>query len=145
MTGSDSTPDVNRLIAEVQQKDNVRILPGDPAFALVTINQLTLEELANRLNEGLRSGIAEFIETVGKTESRAGTVLAQQVKGVAAAFRLELQGDIDAARVNASEMMRRLDHILQKKILLCCGVVLVSAFLAFFAAGVWVGAALKLK
>lgn len=141
MSGADSVPDVKRLIAEVQEKDHVRILPGDPAFAIVTINQLTLAEFANRLGEDLRAGIDEFRETVATTESRAGAVLAQQVKTVAAAFRHELQCDIDAARVNASETIRRLDHLHQKNILVCCGLVLVSGFLAFFAVCIWVGAA----
>ena len=39
--------EISRLIAEVKEKDDVRILPGDPAFALVTLNQLTLEDLAS--------------------------------------------------------------------------------------------------
>lgn len=133
-------PDVKRLIAEVQEKDDVRILPGDPAFAIVTLNQLTLEELANRLNDGIRAGLAEFAETVGKTESRAGVVLAQHVKTVAAVFRQELQRDIETARVSASETIRLLDHAHRKNFLFYCGIALLCGFLACFASGVWVGA-----
>lgn len=131
--------EISRLIAEVKEKDDVRILPGDPAFALVTLNQLTLEDLTNRLSESVRAGIVEFNETVRKTEARAGAGLAQQVKASAAVLRQEIQKDIDAARLNAAEAVRLIDHAHKRNLLICCGLVLVSALLATFGVGVWVG------
>lgn len=132
--------EINRLIAEVKEKDDVRILPGDPAFALVTLNQLTLEDLANRLSEGVRAGIVEFSETVQKTEARAGAALAQHVMTAAAVLRQEIQKDIDAASLNAAEAVRRIDQAHRRNLLICGGILLVSTFLAIFGAGVWVGA-----
>jgi len=131
--------EINRLIAEVKEKDDVRILPGDPAFAIVTLNQLTLEDLANRLSEGLRAGIVEFNETVQKTEARAGAALAQQVKTAAAVLRQEIQKDIDVASLNAAEAVRKIDQAHRRNLLICCSILLVSALLAIFGAGVWVG------
>jgi hypothetical protein len=134
-----SVLEINRLIAEVKEKDDVRILPGDPAFAIVTLNQLTLEDLANRLSDGLRAGIVEFNETVQKTEARAGAALAQHVKTAAAVFRQEIQKDIDAARLNADEAIRKIHRAHRRNLLICCGLLLVSALLTTFGIGVWVG------
>jgi len=53
-----------------------------------------LEELAQRLQEGVCSGIAEFSEVVQRTETRAGKSLAQYVKVAAAEIREELQRDV---------------------------------------------------
>ena len=97
--------DVNRLIGEVAARNGIRVEPGDPAFALVTLNQLVLEEAARQLTEEVRSGIAEFTVAVQKTETRAGKVLAQQVKQAAEELRQELQRDIESARLKAAEMV----------------------------------------
>jgi hypothetical protein len=132
--------EISRLIAEVKEKDDVRILPGDPAFALVTLNQLTLEDLANRLTAGVHAGIVEFNETLQRTEARAGAALAQQVKASAAALRQEIQKDIDAASLNAAEAVRLINRAHTRNLLICCGLLLVAAMLAMFGAGVWVGA-----
>jgi len=132
--------EISRLIAEVKEKDDVRILPGDPAFALVTLNQLTLEALANRLSEAVRAGIVEFNQTVQKTKARAGAALAQQLKASVVVLRQEIQKDIDAARLNAAEAVRLIDRAHKRNLVICCGLLLVSALLAIFGAGVWVGA-----
>jgi hypothetical protein len=131
--------EISRLIAEGKEKDDVRILPGDPAFALVTLNQLTLEDLAKRLSEGVRAGIVEFNQTVEKTEARAGVALAQQVKASVAVLRQEIQKDIDTARLNAAEAVRLIDQTHKRNLPLCCCLLLVSALLAMFGAGIWVG------
>lgn len=131
--------EINRLITEVKEKDDVRLLPGDPAFALVTLNQLTLEDLANRLSEGVRAGILEFNETVQRTEARAGIALAQQVKAAAAALREEIQRDIDAACLKAAEAVRLIERTHKRNLLICCCLALVTALMTTFVIGVWVG------
>lgn len=97
--------EVSRLIAEVHERHGIRLDPDDVGFALITLNQLMLEELAQRLQEGVCSGIAEFNEVIQKTETRAGKTLAQYVKAAAAEIRVELQRDIENARVQASEIV----------------------------------------
>src|SRR5580698_5233119 len=96
--------EVSRLIAEVHERHGIRLDPDDVGFALVTLNQLVLEELAQRLQEGVCLGIAQFNEVVQKTETRAGKSLAQYVKAAAAEIREELQRDIENARVQAAEI-----------------------------------------
>ena len=41
-------PDIQRLIAEVSARHRIRVEPDDPALALVTLNQLVLEESVGR-------------------------------------------------------------------------------------------------
>lgn len=89
--------DIKRLVAEVAACDGIRVEPGDPAFALVTLNQLVLEEAVEQIGEQIRVGMTEFAEAVRKTEARAGKVLAEQVKEVAAELRRELEADAVAA------------------------------------------------
>ena len=72
--------DVKRLIGEVAVRNGIRIESWDPAFILVTLNELVLEEIACRLIKEVHSGIAEFTEAVHKTEGRAGKILALQVQ-----------------------------------------------------------------
>src|SRR5215831_11893422 len=97
--------DIQRLIGEVAARDGIRVEPGDPAFALVTLNQLVLEDAVKQIREHIRSGIAEFTEAVQKTESRAGKVLAEEVKEAAAQVREELHRDVEAARIRAGEIL----------------------------------------
>ena len=97
--------EVSRLIAEVHERHGIRLDPDDVGFAIITLNQLMLEELAQRLQEGVCSGIAEFNEVVQKTETRAGKKLAQDVKAAAVEIREELQRDIENARVQAAEIV----------------------------------------
>src|SRR5438477_759201 len=92
-----SPPDVQRLIGEVAERHGILLKPDDAAFALVTINQLMLEELMAKLLGEVRSAITEFDEAAGRVQSRAGSLLAGQVKDAAATIRRELGGDIAAA------------------------------------------------
>jgi hypothetical protein len=132
--------EISRLIAEVKEKDDVRILPGDPAFALVTLNQLTLEDLARRLDEGVRAAIAEFNDTVQKTETRAGRMLAQQVKDAAAVVRGELLQDVGTAQLKITEMICQLEESHRRTKLTRWGVTLVVSAIVVFILGLWAGA-----
>jgi hypothetical protein len=66
--------DVKWLIGEVAARNGIRVESWDPAFALVTLNELVLEEIARRLTEEVHSGIAEFTEAVQKTEARVAVI-----------------------------------------------------------------------
>jgi hypothetical protein len=131
--------DVHRLIGEVAARDGIRVEPGDPAFALVTLNQLVLEDAVARIGEHIRAGIAEFNQAVQKTENRAGKLLAEEVKEAAAEIREELQRDIEAARVNALEILYDVHRKHSRAIFLRWAVAGVSAAAAVFASGVWAG------
>jgi hypothetical protein len=132
--------DVNRLIGEVAARNGIRVEPGDPAFALVTLNELVLEEAGRQLTEEVRSGIAEFTGALQKTETRAGKVLAQQVREAAAELRRELQRDIESARLNAAEMVTEVHRAHTNSALVRWGAAGLICAVALFGAGLWIGA-----
>jgi hypothetical protein len=120
--------DVNRLIGEVAARHGIKVQSWDPAFALVTLNELVLEDIARRLTEEVHSGITEFTEAVQKTETRAGKILAQQVNEAAAELRREMQRDIEDARAH------------RKPAVIRWGAAGLIAGLALFGSGLWFGA-----
>ena len=82
--------DVQHLIGEVAGKHGIRLEPNDPAFALVTLNQLVLEETAARLTENVSSILTQFSGSLNKTERRVGAILAQDLKGAITEMRNHL-------------------------------------------------------
>jgi hypothetical protein len=128
--------DVRRLIAEVAARNGIRVEPDDPAFALVTLNQLVLEDFITRMDERIRLGIAEFMDAVHKTEARAGKILGAEVREAAAELREELQRDAEAARIGALEIVRELHRQHTRVALLRSGATIVLV-VATLAAGFW--------
>ena len=78
---------VQRLIGEVAAKHGIRLEPNDPAFALVTLNELVLEETTSRLTENVSSILTQFSDSLNKTERRAGVILAQDLKSAITELR----------------------------------------------------------
>jgi hypothetical protein len=85
--------DVKRLIGEVAAQNGIRLEPDDPAFALVTLNQLVLEETAKRVCDHVSITLAQFTESLSRGEHLAGRALAQEIKIVAADIRTEWMAD----------------------------------------------------
>jgi hypothetical protein len=90
--------EIKRLIGEVAAQHGIRLEADDPAFALVTLNQLVLEETANRLYDQVSSALQRFTESLSKAEHRAGKALAQEVKTAASEFRHELSDGSESMR-----------------------------------------------
>ncbi len=131
--------DVKRLIAEVAARDGIRVEPGDPAFALVTLNQLVLEDAAEQIREHIRAGVADFNEAVHRTEMRAGKMLAEEVKEAAAELRRELEQDIEKARIEANQIVWAVHQAHTKAALVRWVAAGVIAGAGVFAAGLWIG------
>lgn len=132
--------DVQRLIGEVAARNGIRVEPGDPAFALVTLNQLVLEDAVKQIRQHIQAGIAEFSEAVQKTENRAGRTLAEEVKSAAAELRRELQSDVDGARLGAKELVSEIHSIHRRAALIRWGCAGMVAATTLFGAGLWIGA-----
>jgi hypothetical protein len=132
--------DVKRLAAEVSTRNGIRVEPWDPAFALVTLNQLVLEDIAKLLTDEVRSAIADFNDDAQKTERRAGKILAQEVKEAAAELRRELQRDIESARVNAAAMVARVDRAHRRSAVVRWGAAGLICAISLFISGLWIGA-----
>ena len=80
-------PDVKRLIAEVANRNGIRLDPDDPAFCIVTLNQLLLEEAGEKFAAEVRKATKEFEDAVREVEGRIGMILARQLKDTIAALR----------------------------------------------------------
>ena len=132
-------PDIKRMVSEVASENGIRIEPGDPLFALVTMNRIVLEESAQKYYEYNQQLIAEFKESMKKAEARAGSMLAEKVKESAEKMREGLQSDIQLAGMRASEYVHRVNEAHRRPtIIRWVSVGLVTAA-AIFAAGVWFG------
>src|SRR3954452_14292537 len=93
--------DVKRLIAEVTAQNGIRLEPNDPAFTLVTLNQLVLDETANRLLGQVSATLAQFAESLSKGEHLAGKTLAQEVKAAVLEARKEWAAEFQAVQSGA--------------------------------------------
>ena len=119
-------PDVKRLIAEVATRNGIRIDPDDPAFCLVTLNQLILEEAGDKFVAEVRSATRDFEDAVHKVEGRIGVILGRQLKETIASLR---HNDVLAER--RPNRRRRAGGIavciLSAVIIFICGVVVGTA------------------
>src|SRR5262245_38607805 len=117
-------PDVKRLIAEVASRNGIRLDPDDPAFCLVTLNQLLLEEAGEKLASEVRKATKEFEDAVGQVEGRFGGLLGKQLKETITALR----GQDSTAR-------RPVNHQWHALVVAVC----VLSAVIVFAAGIAVG------
>jgi hypothetical protein len=89
--------DIRRFQRELAARHGIRISADDPALAIVMLNQLVLEEANKRLGNQVREA-TELIDKAGtKVQTRAGSILAQEVRLCASAMRQEFNDDMDAA------------------------------------------------
>lgn len=71
--------DVEKLIGEVAARNGIRIEPDDPAFALVTLNQLVLEEAVKNLVREIHAATADFESAAEIVQNRAGSMFARML------------------------------------------------------------------
>jgi hypothetical protein len=102
--------DVKQLIAAMRARNGIRVEEDDPIFALVTLNELVLEQIARRVSDEITTRLVAFNVGMDKTERRAGSLLAQDVKEAGAQIRAELQKDIDAAGMKAAYLVYKVDQ-----------------------------------
>jgi hypothetical protein len=102
--------DVKQLIAAVRARNGIRVEEDDPIFALVTLNELVLEQIARRVSDEITTRLVAFNVGMDKTERRAGSLLAQDVKEAGAQIRADLQKDIDAAGMKAAYLVYKVDQ-----------------------------------
>jgi len=96
--------EVKQIIAEVAARHGVRIDEDDPAFCIVTLNQLMLEESARAVVADIRKATREFEEAGERLQARLGTVLAGSQKQLV----VSLQRELDRSARNPSSRWKRL-------------------------------------
>lgn len=131
--------DIDQLIGKVAAQNGVRLEKDDPAFALVTLNELVLREAAKDLHGQIQSTIDAFSESVRRLDARAGVLIAHEVRQSAAEIRLELQKDLASASLQARNLVSQVNAAHRRPVVvrwmtlgLVCGLLL-------FACGVLVG------
>jgi hypothetical protein len=131
--------DRKRLIGEMVSRYGIRLDDDDPALAIITLNQLALEETIQGIGEQLRARISEFEMSTEKIEVRAGAAIAQQVKESTANIRKELHADIYAASLKARDLMHQIHEAHRRPVILrWVAIGLVFGFILFLC-GVWAG------
>jgi hypothetical protein len=96
-------PDVKVLIGEVAARHGITLRPDDPAFALVTVNQLVLEQTMMELIGRTQQMTNEFDQAAARLQGRAGSVLAAEVRKAGAEIRQALRQDITSAGVRSRQ------------------------------------------
>jgi len=139
MPNKEASIDTQRLIAEVAVRHDLLFKPDDAAFALVTMNQLVLDDAIERVHEGIRETIAGFNASYQKAEKRAGSVLAQEVKQSAEQMRQGLQNDIHIAGLKAREYVHLVNEAHRRQALIRWSAAGLIAGAFLFGSGVWVG------
>jgi len=134
-------PDLQRLVAEVAARNKIRIEPDDPLFAVVTLNQLVLEESAQRLLDRVEATITGFETSIHQVENRAGKVLAQRLKESVTEAQRVLQSDVSSACARAQESVHRMHRARTRDRVVCWAAFGIAGALAVFWSGVWVGIA----
>ncbi len=128
-----------RLIAEVAARHNVLLDPDDPAIALVTMNQLILDDAMDTMHGQIRATIAEFHASMQKAEGRAGSMLAQEVKESAAQMQRGLHDDIHTAGLKACEIVNLVNEAHRRPALIRWSAVGLVAGALLFGGGLWLG------
>jgi hypothetical protein len=128
-----------RLIAEVASRHNVFLEPDDPAFALVTMNQLILDDAMESIHGQIRATIAEFHASMEKAERRAGSMLAEGVKESAAQMQRGLHNDLHTAGLKAREIVHLVNEAHRRPALIRWSAVGLVAGALLFGGGIWLG------
>ena len=132
--------DIKKAIDELATQYGIRINAGDPAIAMVLLNRMVLQHIADDLANGLQAGLREFEEGVQKCQTRAGQLVAAEFNDRAAVLRGELQRDITLAGAKASEIVFQVEQANRHPVMLRWATLGVVAGLVLFLMGLWIGA-----
>jgi hypothetical protein len=129
-----------QLVGEVASRYGIRLDESDPAFVVVRLTQLVLEQTSHKLIERVAVERREFEASVQRVQYTAGRYVAQEFNEGAAALRREFEQDIASAGLKAAELVEKVHRAHTRATLIrwiCVG--LLSGF-GLLAAGVWIGA-----
>lgn len=132
--------DTKRLMAEIALRHGIRMDGSDPALAIVTLNQLVLEELTAELAGRIGLNLRDFESSVQKIQTRAGKLVAQEFNERAAALRHELEGDLQVAGSKAADLVYKVHQAHTRRFLVRWTLVGLFPTLALFGSGLWIGA-----
>jgi hypothetical protein len=131
--------DLRRLQGEIAARHGIKISTDDPALAIVTLNQLVLEEAIKMLGNHVREAIALIDKAGLKVQTRAGSILAQEVRLCAGGIRQELNDDIEVASLRAQKIVRNLHRAHSNVSLYCSLPVGLFCAVILLGCGFWIG------
>jgi hypothetical protein len=135
--------DLKRLAGEVSVRHGVRLDPDDPMMAVVTLNQLCLEDtvqtLTAELTKKLTEATAELERAGVRVQARVGSALAEDVRRAAAAIREELHADIQGATLQTRQFVAEVNRAHGQVVVRRWVAAGVCAGMALFGFGVAVG------
>jgi len=98
-------PKIDRLIAEVAARHGVLLKRDDAAFALVTLNQLVLEDAIKGLAAEIRAVTADFESAFERVQKRAGAAVARDLSQLIGQIQSEAEASV--ARLNQTHRVKR--------------------------------------
>jgi len=129
-----------KLVGEIASRWGIRLDETDPAFAIVRLSQLALEEVCQELVGRVAANLQDFEAAVEKVQTRAGRYVAAEFNEGAAALRRELESDIATAGAKAAELVEKVHRAHTRAALIrwiCVGLL---AGIGLLVAGAWIGA-----
>ena len=131
--------DIQDLSAKVMARCAIRIEANDPAFVLIALNQMVLEETAKEMCAQVDTRIAAFAESIQKVERLAGKTLAQEIKASGAEVRRGIQDDLKEAGWKARELILQMSRLHSRPALIRWAAVGLIGAVLMFAFGVCFG------
>ena len=86
-----------RLIGEVASRYGIRLDPDDPAFALVALNELALEDAAEKLVARMKVVATDLERSAESVGLRAGIAVAEQIRAATATVPIPQMSDAQKA------------------------------------------------
>jgi len=103
--------DTKKLTSEVAARHGLLIRDDDPAMALVTMSEIVLQQVLERAEVGLRALLSEAELEQKRLQQEALVWVQDEIAHVGGALRVQLQGDIDASRIQAKELVVQLSQV----------------------------------
>ena len=93
------------MIAKVVDRHGILLRPDDPAFAIVTLNELVLEAKAAALIQQVDNSIREFNAAANRIQIRTGAAIAEEVRTAIDSMRIGLRADLETGGYKARELV----------------------------------------
>jgi hypothetical protein len=103
--------DAKKLTAQVAARHGLLIREDDPAMALVTMNEIVLEQVLEKAQVGLRGMLSEAEEGQKRSQQETAVWVQEEIGRAGGALRAQLQRDIDAGRLQAKELIVQLGRL----------------------------------
>jgi hypothetical protein len=135
--------DVKRLIGEVAARHRILLREDDPAFAIITLNELVLETTANDLIQKMKGLVGDFNLAADQVQTRAGTAIADEVRAAIESARSALKADLEVGGVRARELVMEVHRAHTRSAAVRWITVGLLAAVALLGCGVFLGMQLK--